>query len=52
MGEDESCAEWATTEVRKTSRKKSLALYIRYKRRLEDIRLSLGAPFANGKLAH
>jgi hypothetical protein len=52
MGEDESCVELATTEVKETSCKKSLTLYIRYERRLEDIRQSLGAPFANGQLAH
>lgn len=52
MGEDESCVELATTEVRETSQKRSLAFYIRYKRRLEDIRLSLSVPFANGQLAH
>lgn len=52
MGEDESCVELATTEVRETSQKSSLAFYIRYKRRLEDIRLSLSVPFANGQLAH
>jgi hypothetical protein len=52
MGEDESCVELATTEVREISRKKSLTLYIHYERRLEDIRLSPGAPFANGRLAH
>jgi hypothetical protein len=51
MGEDESCVELATTEVRETSRKRSLAFHIRYERRLEDIRPSLSAPFANGQLA-
>ena len=52
MGEGESCVELATTEVRETSHKRSLAFYIRYERRLEDIRLSLSVPFANGQLAH
>ena len=51
MGGDESCVELAATEMREIFRMKSPTLYIRYERRLEDIRLSLGAPFANGQLA-